>query len=372
MRHPTSGDRREQKPAAKRSCLGRLLRFAFSALVLAGVVGAVAFVGLRHWLNEGLEQNLTPDGPLTVEIAAGTHTVAALQQVYEAAGVPFGRREQTLLWLVEFDNCVQRGTHTIPADATYRTVLQELCQRTSRSTQRLTIREGLNQWEVVDAIAAAGLSNRADLLAAVEGAEPPLPGSTTGAEGYLFPNTYEFYREADAATVVERLVTESETQIDRAFAEAGLELPSDSNVPLLHGLTAHELMILASMVEAEAAVPDERALIARVFVNRLADGMRLQSDPTCMYGEELYGRPATRSACRDSESRYSTYVINGLPPGPIGSPGLASIQAVLSPADDPDVLYFVAVGDGSRRHRFADTYDEHRANVALYREAVGD
>ncbi len=354
------------------SCLMRVMRFVMVSLLVVGLLSAAALVGLRFWVRAGLEQNLTPDGPVTVEIEAGSSIVDAMAQVYAAAGIPFGPLDKGLLWVVEYDNCLQRGTHTIPAGSTYQGVLDALCEPTARSSVRVTVREGLNRWEVAEAVAAAGVSTREEMLAAMESMEAPVAGATTNVEGYLFPDTYEFYRETSAETVVERLVARSVQQMERAFAEAGVVLDATSVTPVMHGLTAHELMILASMVEAEAAVADERPLIARVFVNRLAQGMRLQSDPTCMYGESLYGRPATRADCRNPESRYSTYVIDGLPPGPIGNPGLASMQAVLAPADDPGVLYFVAYGDGSRRHRFADTYDEHRANVTLYRQALGE
>lgn len=350
----------------------RVVRAMMIATLVVLLAGAAGFFGLRFWLGAALERNLTPDGPITVEVEAGASIVDAMAQVYAAAGVEFGQREKGLLWIVEYGDCLQRGTHTIPAGATYRRVLEALCEPTSRSAVRVTIREGLNQWEVAEAVAEAGVSTRNEVLAAIAETQAPVAGATTMAEGYLFPDTYEFYADAAAATVVERLVARSVVQLERAFSEAGVAYDPSSESPVMHGLTAHELVILASMVEAEAAVADERPLIARVFVNRLAQGMRLQSDPTCMYGEALYGRPATRADCRNPESRYSTYVINGLPPGPIGNPGLASIQAVLAPADDPDVLYFVAYGDGSRRHRFADTYDEHRANVALYREALAE
>jgi UPF0755 protein len=160
--------------------------------------------------------------------------------------------------------------------------------------------------------------------------------------------------------VLERLVERTQAVHSELRANAG-EGPYTAAE-----LDWSEVIVLASLVEREAAVAEERSRIARVFINRLLRGMPMQSDPTCTYSEDTYNERPTRALCRDAQSRYSTYVIPRLPPTPIASPGRAAIQAVLSPSDDADLLYFVSMEDGTGRHAFAATLDEHNANVRRY------
>jgi UPF0755 protein len=191
------------------------------------------------------------------------------------------------------------------------------------------------------------------------------------AEGYLFPATYEFPKDADAREVVQRLVKES----DRRW-EALLEARKDGFAALQSSLGwgRREVLTLASMIEKEAAVDDERPLIASVFLNRLLDPgfhpKRLQSDPTSSYGciawpeeapscADFAGKP-TPAVNQDPKNRYSTYVRSGLPPGPIANPGARSIEAALAPSATR-YLYFVASGGG--RHTFSESLDAHNGAV---------
>ncbi|MCL4138110.1 UNVERIFIED_CONTAM: hypothetical protein GTU68_028016 [Idotea baltica] len=136
--------------------------------------------------------------------------------------------------------------------------------------------------------------------------------------------------------------------------------------------TPEEMVILASIVEKETALADERPRVASVFINRLKQGMRLQTDPTVIYGivggEGSLGRPISRADLR-AENPYNTYVIDGLPPGPIANPGRAALEAVINPARTDD-LFFVA--DGSGGHAFAKTFAEHQANVRKWRQIERD
>jgi UPF0755 protein len=126
------------------------------------------------------------------------------------------------------------------------------------------------------------------------------------------------------------------------------------------GLSMHEVVTLASIVEKETGVPEERPLIASVFANRLARGMRLESDPTVIYGIEAFDGNLRRVHLEDASNPYNTYRIAALPPGPIASPGAAALRAVVQPAQS-DYLFFVSQNDGS--HVFSRTYREHRAHV---------
>lgn len=213
-------------------------------------------------------------------------------------------------------------------------------------THQLTVPEGLTVREVLDLVTAAPLL------------DGPLP-EVKPAEGALLPETYQFLRGESRAAVVERMAD--------AMREAlAAEWPKrDPDLPLK---TIEEAVVLASIVEKETSKADERARIAGVFYNRLKKGMPLQSDPTVIFAVTLGKSKLNRGLTYDDlkiDSPYNTYVVKGLPPGPIANPGLAALQAVLRPMKHKE-LYFVA--DGTGGHAFAKTLDEHNKNVAAWRK----
>ena len=165
-------------------------------------------------------------------------------------------------------------------------------------------------------------------------------------EGYLFPNTYQFPDGAAPQLIIQIMLDEFERRWTAEFTEEAKAL----------GFSKHEIITLASIIEAEARVPDERPLVSAVFHNRLRRGWKLQADPTALYGLGNPDRPP-RAADLRVDSPYNTYLYKGLPPGPICNPGMASILAALRP-DSVDYMYFVAIGDG--RHHFSKTLREHQ------------
>jgi UPF0755 protein len=190
-------------------------------------------------------------------------------------------------------------------------------------------------------------------------AEPILTGTApVPPEGALLPETYEVRRGEDRAAVLQRMMDARERLLGEIWAQRKPDLPFS---------TPEEAVTLASIVEKETSVAAERPRIAAVFVNRLRQGMRLQSDPTIIYGISR-GRPLGRGILLSeltAPTPYNTYAIDGLPPTPIGNPGKASLVAVLAPLETED-LYFVA--DGSGGHAFAATLEEHERNVARWRQ----
>lgn len=176
-------------------------------------------------------------------------------------------------------------------------------------------------------------------------------------EGYLFPSTYDFLPASTPATVVRRMVAETQ----RVLAA---ELQAET--PIVHELTPHEVLTMASIVEAEAVHSSERERIAAVYLNRLRRGMKLQADPTVAYA--LGGwRPRIMYSDLRVDSPYNTYRHYGLPPGPIGNPGRAAIHAVLHPMPGSKELYFVARGDASGTHIFSENAAGHEAAVRRFR-----
>jgi UPF0755 protein len=229
-----------------------------------------------------------------------------------------------------------------PAHVSLRATLAVL--RTGRPVQhRLTIPEGLT---------AAQIARLIDAAPALDG-PTPMP-----QEGAVLPQTYSYERGMSRAAVVARARVAMERAVDRAWAERDPDLPLTDPT---------QLLTLASIVERETALPDERARVAGVFLNRLRLGMKLQSDPTVAYavsGGAVTADAALTRADLDRPNPYNTYRVTGLPPGPIDSPGEAALQAVARPAKT-DALYFVA--DGTGGHAFASTLAEHERNVARWR-----
>jgi UPF0755 protein len=209
---------------------------------------------------------------------------------------------------------------------------------------RIALAEGATSWQIVEALKAAEF-----LSGGIEG----LP-----AEGMLAPDSYEVRAGEDREALISRMVGAQQARLAGAWANRADGLPYD---------TPEEALIMASIIEKETGLPDVRRTVASVFVNRLRQGMRLQTDPTVIYGlthgQGILGRGLRQSELR-SDTPYNTYVIDGLPPTPIANPGLESIEAALDPAVT-DFLFFVA--DGSGGHAFAATLSEHNANVAKWR-----
>lgn len=210
---------------------------------------------------------------------------------------------------------------------------------------RIALAEGATSWQIVEAL------KKADFL---DGEIDDVP-----AEGSLAPDSYEVRAGDSRAGLLAAMAAKQETRLAEAWAERVDGLPLE---------TPEEALILASIIEKETGLAEERRQVASVFINRLNDGMRLQTDPTVIYGV-TEGRAPLGRGLRQSELRretpWNTYVINGLPPTPIANPGLASIEAALDPDTTP-FIYFVA--DGTGGHAFAVTLDEHNANVARWRE----
>ncbi len=209
---------------------------------------------------------------------------------------------------------------------------------------RVTLAEGVTSWNVVEALKAA------DFLTG-EVAEVP-------AEGTLAPESYDVDKGADRGELLGRMAARQTAVLAELWSTRAEGLPYK---------TPEEALIMASIVEKETGVPEERKRVASVFLNRLAQGMRLQTDPTVIYGvtkgQGVLGRGLRQSELR-RETPWNTYVIDGLPPTPIANPGRLSIEAALNP-ESTAFLYFVA--DGSGGHAFAATLDEHNENVAKWR-----
>jgi len=247
---------------------------------------------------------------------------------------------------------LKAGEYSIPLGLTPPEVLRLLA---SGSTLRhhVTIPEGMTAEQIAAIFEQDGWVRRGRFLALVEDATfiARLGIAARNLEGYLFPETYTLVRnETDEGTVIRMMVA----RFQQVWKE--LEISED------HDLDRHQLLTLASIVEKETGVAAERPLIARVFYNRLAKKMRLQSDPTVIYSIRDFNGNLTKADLK-RETPYNTYIIPALPLGPICNPGRAALEAVLRPADS-DALYFVSKNDGT--HIFSTNLADHNRAVQTY------
>jgi UPF0755 protein len=314
-------------------------------LVAVVVAGAVAAGGVLGW--QGARSRYLAPGPLEKDsvliVPHGTHAEvgAALQKLGLVANATSFR---IAAGVTNAGGPLRASEFQFPAHASLRDVLTIL--RNARPVQhRLTIPEGLTAAQI------ALLLDRADALTG----EVPVP-----PEGAMQPESYAFEHGMTRQSVVERAEAAMQRTLARLWKERAEGLPLR---------TPQDLVTLASIVERETARPEERARVAAVFLNRLRKGMKLQSDPTVIYavtGGAVSGGRTLSKADLDLDNPYNTYRVAGLPPGPIGSPGLASLQAVARPLVS-DELYFVV--DGTGGHVFARTLEEHNRNVARWLSA---
>jgi UPF0755 protein len=251
---------------------------------------------------------------------------------------------------------VHAGWYKLDSAARTIDAITMLFSAAQRPAVRVTLPEGVTIYEMASILARTAEVDSARFVAWCTSSEVTQDANLDAAsmEGYLMPDTYDVHWREEAEVVGNMLHT---TFLRRWTRDI---------VPLLSNgeRTQHQLLTLASIVQAEAAVEDEMERIAGVYVNRLNIGMKLEADPTVQYG--LGRRHRVLYNHLESESPYNTFRHTGLPPGPINNPGIAAIRAAIKP-EAHHYLYFVAHGDGSGRHRFASSGAEHVRNVGLYR-----
>lgn len=315
----------------------RIVRRIVLLAVLVGIGGGAGYIAFAY-LGPG---PLTREAVVVIPRGAGVPAIAA---ALDKAGVIRGQLPFRIgIALEGTASQLKAGEYLFAPEITGHSVGRALQQGAVR-VRRLTVREGLTSAQVVA------------LLRAADGLDGEI--TTVPDEGTLLPETYHYTFGDDRRAVLERMATAMQQAIAELWPARAVELPLT---------TPMDAVILASIVEKETALADERARIAAVFINRLRVGMRLQADPTVAYAGGETGAPIERpltQADLQRPSPYNTYQVDGLPPGPIANPGRAALVAVLNPARS-DELYFVADGNGG--HAFARTLDEHNRNVTRWR-----
>lgn len=321
----------------RRTWLRRAVSLA--SIAIAGVVFLGTCAGLLLWLE------MRPLGgserPRTVVVMPGETTWQIGNRLAEAGVVRSARAVVVAARMQRADGRLRHGEYAVSPTASAWQIVGILA-RGEAILHRFTIPEGYTVVQIADALAEANLADRNRFL-----------DLALQSEGYLFPDTYLLPRGLGEAAIVARFLARFDAVVGADLREAARA----------RGLTMHQLVTVASMVEREARYPQERPVIAGVIYNRLRLGMRLEIDATVLYA---LGRHKAELSLADLrvESPYNTYRNPGLPPGPIANPGLAAIAAAAAPAETP-FLYYVLKPDGS--HHFSRTLSEHQDAVRRYR-----
>ncbi len=292
---------------------------------------------------------------VVMEVPVGM-SVPALSELLHGQGLV--RSAGKFRWLVRFKGAarqIKAGEYQLSTGLRPGELLNKIIRGEVRLHQ-ITFPEGYTLKQMAELLEASKLVNAERFIAAAT--DPPFVRSldipATSLEGYLFPDTYRFARGLPVKTVLRSFVTMFNQHFGPVQEEQARKL----------GFTRHQVVILASVVEKETAAAEERPLIAGVFLNRLRRRIRLQSDPTVIYGLRNFDGNLTRAHLQ-KDTPYNTYTRRGLPIGPICNPGAASIQAVLNPTSTP-YLYFVAKKDGT--HHFSTNLVEHNAAVLRHQK----
>ena len=331
----------------------RLWWRALGALVGLGAVAGASLAGAVLWALQPADPDASP---VRFDVPAGS-TLRGVAEELEAAGVI--RSAFAMRGLARYQGSAGRlhaGEYELSPAWSVRRVLEQMVEGRV-VTYPVTLPEGIAATEIAARLEQAGLVSAEEFLAVARDPDVAAAFGVEGKtlEGYLFPDTYQIPRGLTPRQIAKILVDE--------FHRNWRELEAGARA---RGLSMREVVTLASIVEKETGVAHERPLVASVFHNRLDRGMRLESDPTTIYGIPDFDGNLRRVHLEDESNPWNTYRISGLPPTPIASPGAASLRAVLEPATS-DYLFFVSQNDGS--HVFARSYREHVNNVNRYQRS---
>lgn len=322
-----------------------IMNFAMTILV----VGVLGTVGLFFFGKLRFEQASHFDQPRTVSIERGKSLREIAEELHERGLISSKWIFIAGVRAYQLQDDLKSGDYLIAPRSSMRDIMNAMVSGKA-ILYSVSIPEGLTSQQIVDRL----------------NADPGLVGEIKDIpeEGSLLPDTYRFSRGDSRQNIIDRMLRERDRVMTAIWTSRDKDLPIK---------TQAELVTLASIVEKETGMADERSRVAAVFINRLRSNMRLQSDPTVIYG--IYGggglpsgTPIRRSDL-DAVNDYNTYKISGLPKGPIANPGKASLAAVANPSRTKD-LYFVA--DGTGGHAFAESYADHRKNVSRYRKWVAE
>lgn len=335
-----------------------LLKFLLLLVVLLALAAGAFALWMRRDVNRPVEH---PSADRIITIEPGTGAAAVIAKLSEAGIVRHPIPLRLYLRLTGRSGGLRAGDYKFASPISPMQAIDKI-RRGEIFLERVTIPEGYNRFDIAETLAEkTGLASEEEFLRLTNDSSliQRIAPEARNLEGYLFPDTYSY----NAKTTPEELIRAMVNRFNEVFTPEWGTRANQMN------LTVHQVITLASIIEKEAKIPDERPHMASVFFNRLKIGMPLGSDPTFIYAAILagdYDGNPNQPRFRQRQSPYNTYLVTGLPPGPIASPGRASIEAVLNP-DTTDDLYFV-VNSRDGRHKFSRTAAEHDAAVSEYRK----
>jgi UPF0755 protein len=336
----------------------QVLRKIFLLLVYVGIPAAILFATyskLTHFVFDARDPQSTEVIVFDAELATSFQEIA--NNLERQGLIRNGFAFRTLARLQKKDTQIKAGEYELSASMKPQEILDKMV-RGEMLQRRATIKEGMTLLDIGRALQDAGIIDAQSFyLAATDTDFAAAQGvKASSFEGYLFPDTYNFRRKTPARKIVATMLEQLQKRWPPEWAQRATILE----------MTLHQVLTLASIIEKESGNFEEQPVISSVFHNRLRKGMRLQADPTVIYGIKNFDGNITR---RDlmTHTPYNTYMIDGLPPGPIANPGVNAIKAALYPADT-NFLYFV--GDGQGKHVFSETLYQHNNAVNQYQRGA--
>jgi UPF0755 protein len=335
------------------------MRRALSLLVLLVLLAGMALLAWRGLAWE-MDRPAASNTPVRIAVAPGASLRGTLLAIQQQGALRHARLIELYLRLHGPTPRLQSGTYEVAPHSTARELLDQLVNGRV-VLESVTVVEGWTFAQMRAALDAhPAVAHQLRGLSAQQLMQE-LGHAGEAAEGRFFPDTYRFAAGTSDRRILERAYERMQTELEDDWNQRAPDLPLAN---------ADEALILASIIEKETGREDERPRVAAVFVNRLRQGMRLQSDPTVIYGlgESYDGHIHTRDL--ETDTPYNSYTRTGLPPTPIALPGAAALQATLHPADS-DALYFVATGNGDGTHHFSATLAEHDIALRAYLRKLG-
>ena len=322
-----------------------------SVLTLISLCGLAVFIfNLRHYAGQPARFD---SENIVVNIPSGQAFRVTTDLLFKAGIIKSPFKFNMVARLKGYDKQLKAGEYALSATMTPIQIMEKLVKGEVQ-LYKLTVPEGLNIYQIADRVAEAGFAQNSSFIAAATDADLArkngIPAATL--EGYLFPETYYFPKKVSIETIISTMLKRFRKVFNSAWKERADQL----------GFSIHQIVTLASIIEKETGAPFERPVISSVFHNRLKRKMRLESDPTVIYGLKNFDGNLKRRHL-ETPTPYNTYKIRGLPAGPIANPGTKSLEAALYPADTK-FIYFVS--KKNKTHQFSTNFKDHNRAVRKY------
>ena len=319
-------------------------------IVLFGITAVITIVDIRRYADQPAADDASP---IVVNIRPGQSLKTTATTLHQAGIIESPFRFIVIARLKKYDTNLKAGEYPLSKAMSPIEILTTMVKGAVK-LYKLTIPEGYNIYQIADLVADAGLGIQGDFIRAATDTKfvhkKGLNADTF--EGYLFPDTYLFPKDVSIDGIVSTMISRFKSVFNPEWKARAAEL----------GFSVHQVVTLASIIEKETGAAFERPIISSVFHNRLSKRMRLESDPTVIYGIKNFDGNLTRKHLATS-TPYNTYKIRGLPPGPIANPGRESLEAALFP-EDTTFIFFVSKKD--RTHHFSTNLQEHNRAVRRY------